>query len=180
MIQAANPTILIYEIVGMVFIILLGCALHFTYALSRRNPVVGVFSAVNESIWEHLKMAFWPSVLYLIAEYALLSNFGCNFFFSKIAGTLITIIIIPTIFYSYTTLTKRNILAIDICTFVVAVVVGQLSSFTLLTYEVLPQIFDIFGFVVTVLLAAVFAVFTFYPPHLPIFKDSVTGKYGTA
>lgn len=178
MIQAANLTILICEIVGMVFIILLGCALHFTYVWSRRHPLVGIFSAVNESIWEHLKMAFWPSLLYMTAEYGLISNWSTNFFFSKITGILTMIILIPTIFYSYTTLTKRNILAIDICTFVVAVIVGQLVSFTLLTYEVLPQIFDALGLAAVILLAAAFAIFTFYPPHLPIFEDSVTDNYG--
>jgi hypothetical protein len=27
-------------------------------------------------------------------------------------------------------------------------------------------------------LALAFIVFTFYPPHLPIFRDPITGKYG--
>lgn len=179
MIQAANPnSVLIYEIVGVVFVILLGCALHFTYAWSRRHPLVGIFSAVNESVWEHLKMAFWPSLLYMTSEYVLLNNWGTNFFFSKITGILTMIIFIPTVFYSYTALTKRCILAIDICTFIVAVIVGQLVSFLLLTYGELPQIFDVFGIVTVILLATAFAIFTFRPPHFPIFKDSVTGNYG--
>jgi len=48
------------ELAGAVFIILLGSMLHFTFELSGENPVVGVFSAVNESVWEHLKLAYWP------------------------------------------------------------------------------------------------------------------------
>lgn len=90
------------------------------------------------------------------------------------------ILLIPTIFYSYTALTKRCILAIDICTFIVAVIVGQLVSLLLLTYGELPQIFESFGIVAVILLATAFAIFTFRPPHLPIFKDSVTGNYGIA
>lgn len=53
-------TILTYETIGMVFIILLGSLFHFTFELSDFNPVVGAFSAVNESVWEHLKLGFWP------------------------------------------------------------------------------------------------------------------------
>ena len=51
-------TILNYELVGMVFIILLGSMSHFTFELSGFNPIVGAFSAVNESVWEHLKLGF--------------------------------------------------------------------------------------------------------------------------
>jgi hypothetical protein len=58
-----------FELVGMVFIILLGSMLHFTFEWSGNQPIVGVFSAVNESVWEHLKIAFWPALLYLIFEY---------------------------------------------------------------------------------------------------------------
>ncbi len=55
---ASNKTVFIYELIGVVFIIFLGSALHFTFALSGNQPIVGAFSAVNESVWEHLKLAF--------------------------------------------------------------------------------------------------------------------------
>lgn len=49
---------LILKLIGMIFIIFLGSMLHFTFELSGRNPLVSVFSAVNESVWENLKLAF--------------------------------------------------------------------------------------------------------------------------
>ena len=55
---AAYKTVSIYELIGMVFIFFLGSALNFTFALSGNQPIVGAFSAVNESVWEHLKLAF--------------------------------------------------------------------------------------------------------------------------
>jgi hypothetical protein len=54
MAAAKNKTIFIYELIGMVFIIFIGSALHFTFAFSSNQPIVGAFSAVNESVWEHL------------------------------------------------------------------------------------------------------------------------------
>lgn len=43
-----------------IFISVLGVLLHFTYEWSGDNAVVGLFSAVNESTWEHLKLLFFP------------------------------------------------------------------------------------------------------------------------
>ena len=39
--------------------ILAGSALHFLYDLWP-NPLTAVFAPVNESVWEHLKLLFWP------------------------------------------------------------------------------------------------------------------------
>jgi len=42
-----NPTFG-YELAGVVFIVIIGSMLHFTFELSGHQPVFGVFSAVNE------------------------------------------------------------------------------------------------------------------------------------
>ena len=123
--------ILIYEIVGTAFIIFLGSAFHFTYELSGRFAFFGAFSAVNESVWEHLKLAFWPSLIWLLIEYLPIKKLTNNFFESKTIGTCTMITLIPIIFYSYTSITGESIFAIDIVTFIVAVVVGQIVSYTL-------------------------------------------------
>ena len=47
--------------------ILAGSALHFLYDLWP-NPLTAVFAPVNESVWEHLKLLFWP---FLAAGFAL-------------------------------------------------------------------------------------------------------------
>ena len=49
-----------FEIISTFFAIALGTLLHFTFEWSGNNPVVGIFSAVNESTWEHLKILFFP------------------------------------------------------------------------------------------------------------------------
>jgi len=167
-----------YELAGMVFIVLLGTILHFTFELSGHQPVVGVFSAVNESVWEHLKLGFWPALAYAIVEYRYLKKSTNNFFFAKTVGIYLIPIIIPILFYSYTAILRESVLVIDILTFVIAVIVGQLVSYKLLTYRKLPDIFNKISLVALVLLGVAFVLFTFYPPHLPLFRDPVTGEYG--
>ena len=75
--------ILRYELFGMLFVSILGGLLHFTFELSGFNPIVGTFSAVNESVWEHLKLGFWPILLLTIIEYRFIIKETNNFFLAR-------------------------------------------------------------------------------------------------
>jgi hypothetical protein len=167
-----------YELVGIIFIIILGSILHFTFDFLGQNPIVAVFSAVNESVWEHLKLAFWPTLLFMLLEYRPMKKSTNNFFLAKLLGVCLMIILIPVIFYSYTAVTGKSIFVIDISTFVIVVVIGQMLSFKLLTYKKLSQNYDRLSIVALILLATIFALFTFFPPHLLIFRDPLTQNYG--
>lgn len=166
-----------YELVGMVVIILLGSMLHFTFEWSSNNPIVGMFSAVNESVWEHLKIAFWPSLLYLIFEYRYLNKRVNNFFFAKIIGVCSIILIIPVIFYSYTVFFEEN-LVIDIGSFIFAIIVGQIISYKLFMFKKVSNSLELISLIALFILALAFVVFTFYPPQIQLFQDPVTGGYG--
>jgi hypothetical protein len=165
------------EIVGTIFIIFLGTALHFTYALSGHNYLVGSFSAVNESLWEHLKLPFWPSLFWMLIEMFPLRKDVSNFFAAKATGVIIMVVLIPAVFYSYTVFTEE-ILAIDIATFMIAVVVGQVVCYKLFKNGKPSRSTETIAVIVIALLAIIFVAFTFYPLHLPIFQDSNTGQYG--
>jgi len=169
--------ILALEIVGTIFIIFLGTALHFTFAFSGHNPLVGSFSAVNESVWEHLKLPFWPSLLWLLIIMLPLKKIVGNFFSAKAIGIILMLVIIPVVFYSYTAFTKE-ILAVDIATFMIAVVIGQVVSYSLYKKANWSRLTEVIAITVIALIAIKFIAFTFYPPHLPIFMDSNTGQYG--
>ena len=171
---------LIYEVVGTLFIILLGSAFHFTYELSGRSAIVGAFSAVNESVWEHLKLAFWPSLIWLLIEYLLIRKLTNNFLISKTIGACTMIALIPIVFYSYTSITGGSIFTIDIATFIVAVIIGQIVSYTLFKKNQFARNIDRFALIILVILGIAFVVFTFYPPHLPVFQDPITKSYGLA
>jgi len=171
-------TILNYELFGMLFISLLGGLLHFTFEWSGYQPIVGAFSAVNESVWEHLKLGFWPALLYAIIEYRLVKKETNNFFLAKTVVPYAIIIIIPVIFYSYTSITGESIFLIDILSFIIAVIIGQFLSYRLLTHKQLPDKLEKAAILALLLLGVAFIVFTFYPPHLPIFQDPISSEYG--
>jgi hypothetical protein len=173
-----RKSVLVYELIGMAAIIILGSLLHFTFEWSGSQPVVGVFSAVNESVWEHMKLAFWPSLLFMLLEYALLKKRPSNFAVAKTSGVYLMVFIIPITFYSYTAFTGESVFLIDILTFIVAVIIGQLASYKVLTHKKLPRNLERFSLVALVILSLAFVLFTFYPPQLTIFQDPISGEYG--
>jgi protein-S-isoprenylcysteine O-methyltransferase Ste14 len=82
------------------------------------------------------------------------------------------------LYYSYTALLGHGLLIVDIAIFVVAVIAGQLVSYKLLMASPLPEKLNRFVPIALAVLGILFVLFTFYPPHLPLFRDSVTGGYG--
>ena len=175
--KSKAKSILIFELFGIVLIVLVGSALHFTFELSGGNPLVGVFSAVNESVWEHLKLSFWPALLYAIVEYRYLKRKTSNFFFAKAVSIYLMPLIIVSFFYTYRTFIEENLI-LDIPIFILAVAIGQLTSYKLMSWKGKPKIYIKTSIIALILLASLFIIFTFYPPQLPIFQDPISGEYG--
>ncbi|MFC1487605.1 DUF6512 family protein [Thermoproteota archaeon] len=154
----------------MVFIIILGTLLHFTFEWSGFQEIVGAFSAVNESVWEHLKIAFMPSILFAILEYHYLNKKTNNYFFAKAVGIYTIMVIIPVIFYTYTIFIEHN-LTVDVISFMFAIIVGQFVSYKMLTFKQLSKNLRLISIVSLIILGLAFVVFTFYPPQLSLFQD---------
>jgi hypothetical protein len=171
-------SILKWELIGIAVISILGSALHFAFEWSGSWPPMGVIAAVNESVWEHLKIAFWPALFYALFEYPFFKGLAKNLVIAKATGIYVMPIAIVVLFYSYTAIIGGDILIVDILIFVVAVALGQLTSYKILTIGRLPPWLDKLGIAMVILLAVAMGVFTFYPPHLPLFKESLTGAYG--
>ena len=170
--------ILKLEFIGAIFIIILGSLLHFTFDWSGKFWLVGTFSAVNESIWEHLKLAVIPALLWMLFEMKLLKERPENFFLAKTKGIYAMPFFIIVIFYSYKAILGKNFLVLDILTFVVAVILGQLISYRIMLFKNLRKIYNQIGLVFLILLFLAFIIFTFYPPHFFLFQDPVDLRYG--
>ena len=46
-----------------IIVSILGTLLHFAYDWSGQNTLVGLFTPVNESTWEHMKLIFFPTLI---------------------------------------------------------------------------------------------------------------------
>ena len=91
-----------FVLFGIIFTFILGTLLHFVYEWSGSNVIVGIFSPVNESVWEHLKLLYFPMSLWLLLGYSKFGKDNCNYLLSAIIGFLCGAVSIPLLFYLYT------------------------------------------------------------------------------
>ncbi|NMB06820.1 MAG: hypothetical protein GX981_00360 [Tissierellia bacterium] len=166
-----------WEIVGIFWIIIIGSLLHFTYEWSNKSLVVALFSAVNESVWEHLKLGYWALVFFILIEYWFLREFTQGFFLAKTIGILVMEIFIVIFFYSYIAIFKKPILILDVSSFIVGAILCQITSLKIMERNISKTTNKI-GFAIFILIGAILILFTFKTPHYDIFRDSNTGQYG--
>jgi len=173
-----RKALLAWDLVGIPVIFLSGGLLHFVFAWSGNRTWVGVIAPVNESVWEHFKMAFWPGLSFALAEYASLRGPRPGFWAGKAAGLAAMPAIIGIIFYACTAMTGRHFLWVDILLFLAAVAAGQLAGWRVAVRSGAGRRAEAAGILVLAVLGALFVLFTFHPPEWPIFRDAATGSYG--
>ena len=164
-----------WSIAGFTVISALGCTLHFAYAWTDQSPFIAPFVPVNESVWEHLKLGLWGTILFSVLEYLLRPRCRKNYILVRAMGIAALSLSIVIIFYIYSSIAGHPILAIDISTFFIGVFVGQIVySKVLHDWSHLDNL----GSAAILILCFLFGLFTYIPPHLGIFLDHTTGKFG--
>ena len=118
----------IFLIIGAVFTIITGTLLHFVYEWSGESLFVGIFSPINESVWEHLKLLFFPMSVWILIGYFIFGKKFKTYIPSAVIGILSGMILIPMWFYTYTVFTGKPILFLDILSFIISVCVALLQN----------------------------------------------------
>ncbi|MEM2613810.1 MAG: DUF6512 family protein [Nitrososphaerota archaeon] len=166
-----------YEIIGILFIAVFGSFLHFAYDLSGSNILIAPIAAVNESVWEHLKLVFWPTTVYMVLQLVFMRNLPEKFIVAKTVGIFLMPMVIVVGYYLYTAFLEENLL-IDIGLFFISITTGQITSYKLMQGTLSNNRLNALAVLAIVALAIVFIVFTFYTPRMDIFRDPLTGIYG--
>lgn len=171
-------SLLKWELTGIAVVFLLGSAFHFLFDLLGGQPFLGVFFAVNESVFEHLKLTFWPAVLWAAFSYRFIRQYANNFLTAKAASFIIMPVVIVILFYGYTELTGWENLFVDIFIFLVAVAAGQLTGYAIMAFRPLPSWVTVISILAIICVGTLYAVFTYYPPHTEFFMDTAASTYG--
>lgn len=167
-------------IIGIPVLFLIGSLVHFLYDFSSKNVIIGLFSSVNESVWEHLKMVLLPIILWWSIYYFTRGkkyNIDINkWFTSALISLIIAIISIPLMHYFYTNAFGIESVIIDITILLISILLGQLIALHYYNYG--KGVNYILAMFIIVFNIGVFMYFTFNPPHFPLFMDKKTGQYG--
>lgn len=159
-----------YTIAGILFVLITGTLSHFFYQWTGNNFIAGLFTPVNESTWEHMKLIFFPMLLYspvMIRKFK--EHYPCmisSISFGILSGTLF----IPIIFYTYTGVLGYNIFILDLITFALSDIIAfyivykfslscKIQDYTLLLWS------TVFIFIIC------FILFTYYPPNIGLFAE---------
>ena len=162
---------------SIIVISVVGTLAHFLYDWSRQNRVLGLFAAVNESTWEHIKIALTASILWGFYDGYIYGQ-NPNYFLAKLTSFGVIIFFIPFVFYSYQRLTKHPVLPIDIATFILAITLGQLAFYAILGAPAIPYFAQYLSCIGIFLFFGCYMTLTLAPVRSVIFKDPITGKYG--
>lgn len=160
-------------VLGILFSVGLGVLLHFTYEWSGENKIVGYFSAVGESTWEHLKLLFFPVLLFTVIEWIFGKRKRDGFLLSRTVSLLTGMLWIVSAFYTVSGIVgKADMPVINIAIFVIGVII------TFLLTEIIqksifnaPRYGDLIALVILIVFTLLFVVWTYDPPSIGLFRE---------
>ena len=165
-----KKSISFWQMVGFIAAGVGGTLLHFLYDWSGQHPVVGAFSAVNESIWEHMKLLFFPMLVFSLIEYSRIGKEYPNFWCVKLIGTLMGLTVIPVLYYTYTGALGVSADWFNIAIFFIAAAAVYWLETKLLQNSRPRCTFPAVALGTLLLIGVVFVMLTYHPLNLPLFQ----------
>ncbi|SCZ10456.1 DUF6512 family protein [Alkaliphilus peptidifermentans] len=166
-----------WELAGLFFIFTVGALFHFAFDWLNRIKALAFLFPVNESPWEHLKMAYWPIIIFAFLEFFFLNISFNHIVVAKAVAAFSVCIAIISLHYSYKAIIGSHIVFVDIIIFFLAIALGQLLSYRILTATAPKPFAVILAYLSISVLGFMFIFFTFNPPDLFLFRAS-SGKSG--
>jgi hypothetical protein len=142
---------------------ILGCFLHFLYDIFP-NVLIGLISPINESIFEHLKIAFYPMLMINII--ILIIKKDKNMIFPMYISMATSMISIIMIYYTYVYALDILSLAVDITLLFVSDLIGNLLGYHFYKYSHYSYIIGVFLIGITII---VISYLTYYPLDISLF-----------
>ena len=167
----------IWQLMGFAVTSLGGTVLHFLYDWLGKPAWIAPFSGVNESTWEHMKLLFWPMLIFAVFESLFHRNDG-EFWCVKRRGIALGLVLIPVLFYTYNGVIGKSPDFVNIAIFFVSAAAAYFYEAKLFKNTNRRYACSGYAFLTLLLLGGLFAFFTFNTPNIGIFRDPLTGGYG--
>lgn len=166
----------VWQLAGFTFTAVFGTLFHFLYEWTGL-PFFAPFCAVNESTWEHMKILFFPMLLFAVIQ-SFFSKDSKNFWAIKLLGITLGVLLIPILFYTYNGAFGKSPDWLNILFFFIAAGAGFLLEFALFKKERPSKNNNVWAIILLIFIAVLFVLFTFFPPKLPLFQDPLSNLYG--
>lgn len=167
----------LWQLVGFAVTSLGGTILHFLYEWTSNAVWIAPFSGVNESTWEHMKLLFFPMFIYAIVQSFFFKD-RKNFWFIKLKGTSLGLVLIPVLFYTYNGVIGKSPDWVNIAIFFISAATAYIYETRQFNSATAQYKSHKIAFAVLGVIAVLFVLFTFATPEIGIFKDPLTGTFG--
>ena len=167
----------LWQLLGFAVTAFGGTLLHFLYDWLGEAVWIAPFSGVNESTWEHMKLLFWPMLLFAILQcffFREREDFWCV----KLRGILLGILLIPVLFYTYNGVVGTSPDWINIAIFFLSAAIAYIYETRLFHEKRFSCRTPKRAILLLCGVALLFVVFTFVTPEISLFEDPLTGSYG--
>ena len=166
------------QFIGFTFVSVLGTILHFLFKLTGENKLFALFSSVNESTWEHMKILFFPLLLYALLQSFFLGKSYENFWCVKCKGILYGVSAVPVIFYTLQGVFGGTPDWVNISIFFLASAISFSWESKNFQRGSEPCRWKIGAILLLCAVAVAFFLLTFFPFQIPLFQDPIYGYFG--
>lgn len=148
---------------GFIFVTLLGVLFHFLYDWIKID-FFGIFLPVNESIFEHLKLIIYPTILYMVFHLIVYKDDKRLLFRDYVKGILLGILFTVVAYYTYSGVMGRDISFINIMIYIVSICIVFYVPYK--RPSNIPFNYSLLIFCILLILTT---VFTFFPLEIGLF-----------
>lgn len=162
------------SIIAFIVIGALGALFHFIYGWTNENYVAGLIFPVNESTWEHLKLIFYPTLIFSAFEYFILKTNPKNYLTATAIGIFFGKLTTVTLFYLYSGVLGFSVDFLNIAIFYISVIVLIKSRNCIIKSDKFQgSTAKIISALYLVFCAILFAFWSNNPPTLGIFTPPI-------
>ena len=167
----------LWQLMGFAVTSFLGTLLHFLYDWLGKAVWIAPFSGINESTWEHMKLLFWPMLIFAAVQ-SFFFRKSTDFWCVKLRGILLGLALIPILFYTYNGAIAPSPDWLNIAIFFISAAAVYIYEARLFKSKKLRCGMPKAALTLLILIALCFVLFTFQTPKIGIFQDPLTGTYG--
>ena len=167
-----------WQFAGFVFTAVAGTLFHFLYDWSGQQVAVGLFAAVNESIWEHMKLLFFPMLIFAVVQWLVIGREDADHWCVTSLGIVMGTLLVPVLYYAYSGAFGINADYVNVTIFFVAAAIAYSLQAFLFRRGTFSCRYPALAVAVLLGIAVLFGIFTFTPPEIPLFEDPINSSFG--
>ena len=124
-----------------------------------------------------MKLIFVPMFLFTVVESFFFRD-RMDFWCIKARGTLLALLLIPILFYTLNGAFGKTPDWINVTIFFMSAAIANLYELRQFDRAQNKCSIPAIGVAFFIIMAVLFVVFTFFPPHVGLFQDPTTGTFG--